>query len=49
MDETQQNTSSRRATPLVDAVICAGVVIAGYSVWQVGQEDPKVWSLPRLR
>jgi spore germination protein YaaH len=23
--------------------------LRGYSVWQVGQEDPKVWSLPRLR
>jgi putative nucleotidyltransferase with HDIG domain len=38
MDETQQNASSRRATPLVDAVICAGVVIAGYSAWQVATQ-----------
>jgi putative nucleotidyltransferase with HDIG domain len=38
MDETQQNTGSRRATPLVDAVIGAGVLIAGYSAWQVATQ-----------
>jgi putative nucleotidyltransferase with HDIG domain len=35
MDETPQDTSPRRATPLVDAVICAGVVIAGFSFWHL--------------
>src|SRR5688572_28912242 len=38
MDETPQNTSSHRATPLVDAVICAGVAIAAYSGWQVATQ-----------
>jgi putative nucleotidyltransferase with HDIG domain len=38
MDETQQSTGSRRATPLVDAVIVAGVLIGGYSAWQVATQ-----------
>jgi putative nucleotidyltransferase with HDIG domain len=38
MDETPQHTSSHRATPLVDAVICAGVAIAAYSGWQVATQ-----------
>jgi putative nucleotidyltransferase with HDIG domain len=38
MEETEQSTGSRRATPLVDAVICAGVLIAGYSAWQVATQ-----------
>ena len=38
MDETSQDTSARRATPLVDAVIGAGVLIAGYSAWQVATQ-----------
>ena len=39
MDETQQNAgATKRATPLVDAVIIAGVAIAGYSAWQVATQ-----------
>jgi putative nucleotidyltransferase with HDIG domain len=38
MDETPQQKSSHRATPLVDAVICAGVAIAAYSGWQVATQ-----------
>jgi putative nucleotidyltransferase with HDIG domain len=38
MDETPQDTGSERATPLVDAVICAGVAIAAYSAWQVATQ-----------
>jgi putative nucleotidyltransferase with HDIG domain len=35
MDETQHNTTSRRATTLIDAVIVAGIVIGSFSVWHV--------------
>ncbi len=35
MSETQENPGAQRATPLVNTVICAGVVIAAYSGWQI--------------
>jgi putative nucleotidyltransferase with HDIG domain len=38
MDETQQESGSHRATPLVDAVICAGLAVGGYSAWQVATQ-----------
>jgi putative nucleotidyltransferase with HDIG domain len=38
MEQTEQSTGSRRATPLVDIVIGAGVLIAGYSAWQVATQ-----------
>ena len=38
MDETPQDTRPRRATPLVDAVIFAGVLIAAGSAWQVATQ-----------
>ena len=38
MDERSQNTGSRRATPLVDAVICAGAAVGAFSLWEVATE-----------
>src|SRR5215207_1364972 len=38
MDEKPQKPGAQRATPLVDAVICAGVLIGGYSAWQVATQ-----------
>jgi len=38
MDQTPQETSSRRATPLVDVVICAGVAVGAFSVWEVATQ-----------
>jgi putative nucleotidyltransferase with HDIG domain len=38
MDETQHNTTSRRATPLIDAVICAGIAIGMFSFWHVATQ-----------
>ena len=38
MDETQHNTTSRRATTLIDAVICAGIAIGTFSLWHVATQ-----------
>src|SRR6185503_551181 len=38
MNETRQDSKSHHARPLVDAVICAGVAIGGFSAWQVATQ-----------
>ena len=35
MDETQQRAGTQRATPLINGVIAAGVLIVGASAWEV--------------